>query len=233
MWISRAITIVLAFVLFPSCATEAQSQTRPPGSSEQTPNSDNGSTFQERTPRYQIGPNDILEVNFEFSPEFNQTVTVQPDGYITLKVIGDLYAGNQSVSELKARIAKAYGGILKEPVVTVTLKEFEKPYFIVSGRVGHPGKYDLRGEITLTQAIAVAGGFDDTSKDSKVVLYRQVSKQWMEGRIFDVKKMHKQANLSEDVVINPGDMIFVPQNTFSKIRRFIPMPGLGMSVSPM
>lgn len=216
------------------CTTAQSSPPHSPADPLQSPilEGDNSSTFQDRTPRYRIGPSDVLEVTFEFSPEFNQAVTVQPDGFITMKAVGDLYANNQTVGEVKARIVEAYNTILNTPVITVTLKEFEKPYFVVSGQVTRPGKYDLRGEVTVTQAIAIAGGFDDTSRKSQIVLYRQVSKQWMEGRIIDVKKMHDHANLSEDVWIKPGDMIFVPQNTYSKIRRYIPMPGMGMSVSP-
>jgi polysaccharide export outer membrane protein len=109
----------------------------------------------------------------------------------------------------------------------VLLKDFEKPYFVADGQLGKPGKYDLRGDTTLTQAIAIAGGFTDASKHSQVLLFRRVSDQWMEAKIINVKAMEKAGNLKEDPLLHPGDMLFVPKNTMSKIARFFPTASMG------
>lgn len=183
--------------------------------------------FQERRPRYKIAAGDIFEVNFELSPEFNQTVTVQPDGYITLRGIGDVHVAGKKVPELADTLRQSYSKILNDPQISVVLKDFEKPYFVADGQVGKPGKYELRGEITVTQAIAVAGGFTDSSKHSQVLLFRRIDDQWTEARIFNVKKMERSRNLTEDAVLRPGDMLFVPKNTFSKIQKFIPNASVG------
>jgi protein involved in polysaccharide export with SLBB domain len=79
----------------------------------------------------------------------------------------------------------------------------------------------------------MAGGFNDAAKHSQVVLFRRVSRDWMEGRIYDVKKMLNDKSLSEDVHLGPGDMVFVPDSRLSKIRRFLPVPTAGMNVSPL
>jgi len=97
-----------------------------------------------------------------------------------------------------------------------------RPYFIAGGEVAHPGKFDLRDDTTLTEAIAIAGGFTESSKHSQVLLLRRVSHDWVEVTKLDVKKMFQTANLTEDLHLQPGDMFFVPQNSISKIRKWIP-----------
>jgi polysaccharide biosynthesis/export protein len=190
--------------------------------------------FGSRTPRYKIAPGDSFDINFELSPEFNQAgVAVQPDGYVTLRGVGDIKVQGQTVPELTQTLRAAYSKILNAPIISVVLRDFEKPYFVADGQVGKPGKYDLRGEVTLTQAIAIAGGFTDASKHSQVLLFRRVSDQWMEAKIINVKKMEKEGDLKEDPVLHPGDMLFVPKNTLSKIDRFFPSASMGTFFQPM
>ncbi|PYT24443.1 MAG: hypothetical protein DMG58_25940 [Acidobacteria bacterium] len=95
--------------------------------------------LKQRNPRYQLCKNDVLELTLPMTPEFNQTVTVQPDGYITLLGAGDLHVEGQTIPELIQSVRSAYRGTLHDPVITIHLKDFEKPYFIAGGEVGHPG----------------------------------------------------------------------------------------------
>src|SRR5450755_3213788 len=183
--------------------------------------------FQQRYPRYKLESGDQFDVSFELSPEFNQTVTVQPDGYITLRGAGDVHVAGQTVPELTETLRRAYGKILIAPLISVVLKDFEKPYFIADGQVGKPGKYELRGNTTLTQAIAMAGGFQDTAKHSQVLLFRRVNSDWVSAKIINVKQMQRKGNLHEDPYLHPGDMVFVPKNRFSKIRPFLPSASMG------
>jgi polysaccharide export outer membrane protein len=185
--------------------------------------------FQERTPRYRLRKGDTFDVEFAFSPEFNQTIPVQPDGFITLKGVGTIFVFGQTLPELTETIKNAYAKTLHEPVITVALKDFEKPYFIAAGQVGKPGKYDLRSDLTLTEGIAIAGGFTESSKHSQVVLFRPAPDGMMEARLLDVKKMLNTRDLKEDVRLRPGDMLFVPQNRISKIQRYLPSSNMGMS----
>jgi polysaccharide export outer membrane protein len=194
--------------------------------------SDAGPGLHKRNWRYKINPSDVLELTFALTPEFNQTVTVQPDGYITLRVVGDLPAEGQTLPELTESIKTAYSKILQDPQITVDPKDFEKPYFTVGGQVGKPGKFDLRSEVTLTQAIAIAGGFTDASKHSQVLLFRRVSDQWTEARIINVKKMMTSRDLKEDPDLKPGDMLFVPKNALSKIKPFLPTSSVGLYANP-
>lgn len=183
--------------------------------------------FKDRSPRYRIEAGDSFDVSFELSPEFNQTVSVQPDGFVTLRGVGDLKVAGETVPELTSTLRMAYSKILNDPLISVVLKEFEKPYFVADGQVSKPGKYEMHGQMTLTQAIAVAGGFNSTAKHSQVLLFRRVDDQWTEAKLINVKKMHKEGNLSEDPFLHPGDMLFVPKSVMSKIDRFIPNLSMG------
>jgi polysaccharide export outer membrane protein len=187
-----------------------------------------GPAFQSRNPRYHITLGDVLELTFAFVPEFNETVTVQPDGFITLKAQSALHVQGLTMPELIDTLHEVYGKVLHDPVITVDFKEFEKPYFVVSGKVIKPGKYDLRGDTTVTQGIAIAGGLDDDAKHSQVLLIRRASDDWTEVRTINVKEMLHGINLQEDPHLRPGDMLFVPKNTTSKIKAWIPTGSLGM-----
>jgi protein involved in polysaccharide export with SLBB domain len=190
------------------------------------------SGLQSRNPRYQLHSADVLELTFAFSPEFNQTVTVQPDGYITLRGVDGIRVEGQTLPQAVASLRIAYSKILREPEINVELKDFEKPYFIVGGEVGHPGKFDLRDETTVAEAVAVAGGLRETSKHSDVLLFHRVPDGWSEVKKVNLKKLLKQADLNEDAYLQPGDFIYVPQNAFSKFERFLPTSSLGLYANP-
>lgn len=188
--------------------------------------------FLKRRPRYRVEPGDVLALEFPFTPELNQTVTIQPDGYISLSGVGDYYAKGKTTKDLSAGIETAYGKILKQPVVTVDLKNFQEPYFVVGGQVGHPGKYNLRAPTTVVEALAIAGGLTPASKHSQILLFRRVNASTFEVKKLNVKKMLLKADMNEDVTLRPGDMLYVPQNTISKISRFLPSSAMGMYFSP-
>jgi protein involved in polysaccharide export with SLBB domain len=188
--------------------------------------------FQQRHPRYRLTVGDTLDVLFEYSPELNQTLSIQPDGFATLRDIGDLHIAGQSVSEVTETLRKAYATILNDPSITIVLKDFQRPYFVVDGQVSKPGKYELRGDTTVTEGIAMAGGFLPTAKHSQVLLFRRASDEWLRARILNVKAMVKRGDLREDMFLQPGDMLVVPKNFFSKIDPFIPRAVLGMYAQP-
>jgi polysaccharide export outer membrane protein len=198
----------------------------PPAQGAQAP------TLQERYPRYRLRAGDVLDLNFPFTPEFNQTVTVQPDGYITLRALGEMRVQDKTTAEVVEALRTAYTKILRDPTVTIELKEFEKPYFIVGGEVTHPGKYDLRGDTTVVQAVTIAGGVSDRSKSSQIFLFRRVSDDWVEVKAVNMKKMLGRQDLSEDLHLRAGDMVLVPKSTMAKLNRFIPTASMGLYLNP-
>jgi polysaccharide biosynthesis/export protein len=190
-------------------------------------------TLQRREWRYELRPGDSFSIRFPLTPEFNQQdVAVQPDGFVTLQGVGELSVQGKSLPELRKQLQAVYSKIVSPQEITVELKDFEKPYFVVGGEVGHPGKFDLRSDTTVAEAVAIAGGFKDSSKHSQVLLFRRVSDEWTEAKILDLKKMLKDGNLSEDSHLHPGDMIYVPKNFISKIKPFLPTSYVGASYNP-
>lgn len=182
-----------------------------------------------RHPFYRLQPSDVVEISFTLAPEFNQTLTVQPDGYVALKDAGLVEAQGLNVEEFGSAVKRAYQGYLHDPEVAVALKEFEKPYFIVGGEVGKPGKYELRSDTTVVEAVEIAGGLTQQAKHSQVVLFRRVDGELMEARLLNLKKMLKGGEIrKEDAHLRPGDLVYVPQNSISKIARFLSRPSVSM-----
>jgi polysaccharide export outer membrane protein len=186
----------------------------------------------ERHPLYRLRPSDVVEITFTVAPEFNQTLTVQPDGYVMLKDAGMVQVQDLNLEQFSQAVQNAYHGYLHDPRAAVALKEFEHPSFIVGGQVGKPGKYELRSDTTVAEAVQIAGGLTQQSKHSQVVLFRRVNDDLVETRLLNLKKMLTEKSLKEDVHLRSGDMVFVPQNTISKIARFLTRPSVSMYMTP-
>jgi len=77
-------------------------------------------------------------------------------------------------------LRSTYAKILHDPVINVELKDFEKPYFIVGGEVGHPGKFDLRGDTSVAQAVAICRRLEGSAKHSQILLFHRVPDGWMQ-----------------------------------------------------
>src|SRR2546421_11710593 len=92
--------------------------------------------------RYRLQPGDVLEVQYRYSPEFNQTITIQPDGYVSLEIGGDVKVGGLTVEQARQAILRRASQRLQDPEATLILKEFQKPYFVVAGEVAQPGKIE-------------------------------------------------------------------------------------------
>jgi polysaccharide biosynthesis/export protein len=186
---------------------------------------DDRPALQQRNPRYQVQRDDILNISFPLSPELNQSVTVQPDGYINLQNVGSVYIQGMTVPEVVLALKKTYAQTLHDPIIDVDLKDFQRPYFVAMGQVGKPGQYDLRYDMTVTEAIGVAGGFMPTAK-TQVFLYHRVNNEWAEVKELKLKDMLNGKSISEDAHVMPGDMIFVPEKAITKFRKYVPY-GIG------
>jgi polysaccharide biosynthesis/export protein len=186
-----------------------------------------------RDARYHLNPSDLLEVDFRLSPEFNANVPVQPDGFITIPNIGDIKVGNLTLSEAVAAIKQKASERLNDPEVTVELKQFQTPYFIVGGQVAAPGKFEFHGNVTVIQAVQLAGGFKDGAKTNQVLLIRRIDDQNAETKLINYRQVLKHYQANEDVDIQAGDMLFVPQTTLTKITPYIKLANLGLYFNPL
>ena len=197
-------------------------QGQPAGASRSSETPQTGNQLQRRDARYRLQLSDVIQIDFPLTPEFAQTLTVQPDGYINLRGVGGVHVAGQTIPELTETLRRAYSKVLHNPIINVDLKDFQRPYFIASGFVSRPGRYELRQDTTVTEALAVAGGIAPGAKHSQILLFHKVSDNWASVKKLNVKQMLRAGNLSEDIHLQPGDMIYVPQNTISKIKPFVP-----------
>jgi len=115
----------------------------------------------------------------------------------------------------------AYAGTLHDPIISVDLVDFQRPFFLASGQVGKPGQYDLRHETTVSEGIAIAGGLVPSAK-TQVFLFHRVSTNWVEVKRLNLKDILHGKNVNEDAYLSPGDMIFVPEKFIINFRKYVP-----------
>ena len=182
--------------------------------------------------RYRLQPGDVFEVQFRYTPEFNQTVTVQPDGYISLEIGGELKVAGLTIEETRQAILRQANKRLQDPVATIVLKEFQKPYFVVSGEVAQPGKIELREKVTALQAIMLAGGMKESAKSSQIVVFRTINSDLAEVKVLNLKNIHRTSDLENDLTLQAGDMVFVPRDKWSKVERFMRLVSVAALIAP-
>ncbi len=181
--------------------------------------------------RYRLNPGDIVSLKFPLAPEFDQPlISVMPDGFVALNGAGDVWLAGKSLPEAKVAIEEVYGRFLREPEVTITLDEYEKPYFIAFGQVGTPGKYELVDQLTAAQAVGVAGGFAEGARKQELVVLRGIDGNWTQVLTVDVKAILRGGELAEDITLRPGDMLFVPKTAISDLKEYIPRLGIGIGI---
>jgi polysaccharide biosynthesis/export protein len=184
-------------------------------------------------PRYTLRPGDVLSLMYRYTPEFNQTVTVLPDGYVNLDVVGNVKVGDLTLDEAHDLIVQKAQARLKDPELNLVLKEFQAPYVDVAGEVSKPGKIDMRENITAVQAILLCGGFLETARTTQVVLFRKINSDTSEVRILNFKKLQKTADLEHDIQLQPGDLLLVPRNRLEGLSRYMKSLNVGLYVNPL
>jgi len=185
---------------------------------------------------YRIRSGDKLSVKLLYHPELNEpSVIVRPDGFITTSLADEVMARGLTVAELKASLEKAYGEVLLNPVIAINLIEFVAPHIFVGGQVTKPGSYELRAGHTLVQAIFLAGGFTRDANRKLVLHARPIGEGKLKMEIFNVTKMLSHSGEPQEVLLQDGDYVFVPDSKISKISRVIEafrgvIPGIGIGV---
>jgi polysaccharide export outer membrane protein len=159
---------------------------------------------------YIIGPSDVLAINVWKDSELTRTVTVRPDGKISLPLIGELEVSGLTALSVQRLIAQRLTEYVSNPQVAVIVQEVKSQTYIIVGKVAKPGAYELGKPTTVLEAIAVAGGFLDFAKVSKVSIIRRRGGGSSETLHFDYKKVIKGRNPEQNVELKSGDTILVP-----------------------
>ena len=183
--------------------------------------------------RYVLHPGDVLDIQYRYTPEFNQTVTVQPDGFISLEIGGDVKVSGRNLEQVRNVILGKARTRLASPELIVVLKEFQKPYVVVAGEVAQPGKFEMREKLTALQAVLLAGGFKDSAKSSQILVFRKLNNDMAEVRSLNFKSLKRTSDLENDLTLQAGDMILVPRNRISKIERYVRIASLATFLNPL
>jgi polysaccharide export outer membrane protein len=157
---------------------------------------------------YRIGREDVLEIAVWREPELSRTMPVRPDGKIAMPLVGEIEAAGLTPAELQDRLKQGLSPYVKDVAVTVMVREVNGPRFYVLGEVPRPGGFPLRSSLTVTQALALAGGKGEFAGND-VVWVRQTT----DGHTERVKLSFKelvQGRAEGPLWLAPGDVIFVP-----------------------
>lgn len=125
------------------------------------------------SPQYVIGVEDILAISVWKDQELTKALPVRPDGYITMPLIGDVLANGRTTGEVRNEITSKLLQYMTSPVVTVTVQEIRSRKINVVGEIMKPGAFPLSDSMTVIDAIALAGGFREFAKPSKIYVLRR------------------------------------------------------------
>jgi len=170
---------------------------------------------------YRLGFGDVIDVKFLGSPEYNETVSIRPDGRISLQGVGELDALGLSPAELDAVVTQAYGQLLVHPDVTVIVREFGGQKCYVAGEVDRPGSMDVAKGMTMLRAIAAAGGPKKSAKMGSVILIRLDREQRAEATRIDLSYTSMQGGIENDLPVMGNDIIFVPRTFIADVNAFV------------
>ena len=156
---------------------------------------------------YVIGAADLIAISVLDNKDLDTVVSVTPGGKIAVPLIGDTQAAGLTVSELTDRLTQELEKKVKSPQVTVTLREVNSYRIYFLGRVGKPGILTSKSEVTLLQALSMAGGILDGADLSLSYVARG-----RERVPVDFVKLLRNGDLSQNIALDPDDTVVIPDN---------------------
>lgn len=174
---------------------------------------------------YMIGPLDVLDVSVFKVPDLQKTVQVAEDGTINYPLVGDIHAAGKTAKEVEQELTHKLGAkYIRDPQVTVLIKEYNSQRVTIEGSIKTSGAYGLKGATSLMQVLAMAGGIDDSIASGDVVIFRTIDGTRSAAR-FDADAIRK--GNAEDPELQPGDVIVVDTSAtklaLSNILKVLPL----------
>ncbi len=219
-WLKRLVTLgclLLSFSMAWAQTSNPQTQTKGPekktlpGKGSERASGATSNPFS-KAPQddYVIGPEDVLAINVWREPEISRIEPVRPDGKISLPLIGDLEANGLTPLKLRDIVVEKLKAYIANPEVTVIVQEVRSQRFNIVGAVSRPGSYDLAKPLTVLDAIAVAGGFQEFAKVNKIYVLRRMADGSRKRLPFNYKAVIKGRRFDQNVELKSGDTIVVP-----------------------
>ena len=158
---------------------------------------------------YRIGVEDEIGISVWHEPDMSANVVVRPDGMITLPLLNDVKVTGLTTSELQDMLTDKLKDFLKQPQVSVIVRQIRSRKVYLLGAVAHPGTYQLNNSKTVLQLLAEAGGPGPFAKLKSIYVIRH--KEGAEVRLpFHYKKVVSGSKAAQDIILQPGDMVVVP-----------------------
>lgn len=158
---------------------------------------------------YVIGAEDVLGVLFWREQDMSGDVTVRPDGFITLPLVGEIQAAGKRPHDLRGELQTAAQKYFVDTNVTVVVRQINSRKVYVTGQVATPGTYPLTGPRTVMQLIALAGGLTEYADAKGISIVRQEQGRTRSFR-FNYRDAAKGRNLQQNILLQPGDTVVVP-----------------------
>lgn len=168
---------------------------------------------------YRLGPEDVISVSVFGQDRYSRSgITIPPSGRISLALIpGGLFVNGKTVDEVSELIRKRYDEYIIDPEVTVSLDKAASYRYSIVGDVAQPGIRLMNRRMTVTEAIAEAGGVLNTGDKSRIVVLRRKPDNQMEQIAVNVSQIYK-GKAPDSTYLIPGDQIFVPGNKMKKLQ---------------
>jgi polysaccharide biosynthesis/export protein len=157
-----------------------------------------------------IGNDDVLAISVWKEPDVSRSVPVRSDGKISLPLVGEVQAAGRTPLNLEQEIAAGLKNYISEPEVTVIVQQINSQKFNILGQVSKPGSYSLVNNVTVLDAIALAGGFRDFAKQKAIYVLRQNADGTQNTIRFNYKQVIKGQKPEQNVRLQPRDTIVVP-----------------------
>lgn len=159
--------------------------------------------------KYLLGPGDVLEISVWKDTALTKQVVVLPDGAISFPLVGEMVAAGKNVSQLKKELEEKIQEYVPSPVISVMVQQVSSMLIYVIGKVNNPGRFTMNANLTVLQALAMAGGLNPFAKEStiKIIREEQGNKQILN---FDYNEIAKKNNLAQDIILKKGDVVLVP-----------------------
>jgi polysaccharide biosynthesis/export protein len=156
---------------------------------------------------YKIGPRDMIEITVFKVPDLSKIVQVSETGAFSYPLVGEVQAAGKTAREIEQELTQALGAkYLQNPQINVMVKEFNSQRVTVEGAVKKPGVVPIQGGLTMLQAVALSGGFEETAEEN-VLLLRQI-----EGKrsIAKYSVSDIRSNRTADPQLEAGDVLVAP-----------------------
>jgi protein involved in polysaccharide export with SLBB domain len=162
---------------------------------------------------------DVVEVKFTFTPQFNLTQTISPEGQISLPLVGEVKAQGKTRSELRQELMKLYTPQLEKPEIQVIARKQIKRRIYVAGQVNKPGPVEMPGDMTVLEAITEAGWVDVRTAASYILIIRQ-QKGESYGAVLQMKDT-LEGKRTASFELQPQDIVYVPRSGINKANQWI------------